>query len=701
MSETDVIRNFIHALAQAVDLDQALEIVLVNLREVFEYDRAGLFILDENYHLILNRDSHTGKDRLLSLRKSDDPIITQIAEEKKPLIFKDIQLDNRFKDWEGMDSIRSWIGAPLIIRDKLIGFLSLGSLKKDIYGPSDGVMIQTFASQIVLLIEKAWLHEQFTRKTEELEGITALSIALGQAEGYEIILDALFKHIGVLFGAQRCLILFPDQSGQNLVVRYGTESNLIGASFSKATKTLWDVLLSGEPKILNKKNIYQQDSLQNYSSELLEGLETAVIVSLKSSDISKGILFIGFENMREFGLTEIGQFVFISEIAASSLERVILLEELENKINTRSNHLSVLFDINTYASKQLQLDNIIDKILSHAIGSMNTYASAVYLKNQSNNEFELEVYQSQNKMDFSLPKSIKPSSDTMELLFGGERPLVINPNEMSSFDFFPSNENIQILFNPIFSKSLPIGILICFNKTLRIYSENDFSLFNSLADQLGIFIEREQLISKAEAAAVLEERQRLARDLHDSITQMLYSQVLFAGAGKRVLNQNQVKLTEEYLNRLENQAQQALREMRLMVYELLPVDHLDHGLYQALKNRIEAVEQRSGFRTQLIGDQNINLGSKNNYELYQIAQEALNNTLKHSSARSVVIKLIRSNGQTIMEIEDDGCGFSYEGETSMKGGHGIKNMLERSKKLGGNLAIETSPGKGTKVIVKI
>jgi signal transduction histidine kinase len=162
-----------------------------------------------------------------------------------------------------------------------------------------------------------------------------------------------------------------------------------------------------------------------------------------------------------------------------------------------------------------------------------------------------------------------------------------------------------------------------------------------------------------------------------------------------------VKLTEEYLNRLENQAQQALREMRLMVYELLPVDHLDHGLYQALKNRIEAVEQRSGFRTQLIGDQNINLGSKNNYELYQIAQEALNNTLKHSSARSVVIKLISSNGQTIMEIEDDGCGFSYEGETSMKGGHGIKNMLERSKKLGGNLAIETSPGKGTKVIVKI
>ena len=126
MSDTDVIRNFIHALAQAVDLDQALEIVLVNLHEVLEYDRAGLFILDKNYHLLLNRNSRSKKDRILSFRKSDDPIISLLTKEKKPLIFKDIQFDNRFKDWADMNSIRSWIGAPLLIKDELIGFLSIG-----------------------------------------------------------------------------------------------------------------------------------------------------------------------------------------------------------------------------------------------------------------------------------------------------------------------------------------------------------------------------------------------------------------------------------------------------------------------------------------------------------------------------------------------------------------------------------------------
>lgn len=701
MSDTEVIRNFIHALAQAVDLDQALEIVLVNLREVLEYDRAGLFILDKNYHLILNRGSRSSSERLLSLRKSDDPIITQLAKVKKPLIFKDIQLDNRFKDWAEMKSIRSWIGAPLIIRDKLIGFLSIGSLKSDLYGPSDGLMMQSLTSQIVLLMEKAWLHEQFTRKTEELEGITSLSIALGQAEGHEIILNAIFEHIGNLFGAQRCLILFPDQSGQKLIVRYGTEPSLVGASFSRSDKTLWDVYLSGEPRVYPLNFISQTENFTKHSLALMNGLQTAVIINLKSGDISTGILFIGFEDSREFEREELNQFIFISEIAGSSLERILLLEKLENKNKTRSDHLAVLYDINTYAAKQLHLDNIIENILTHAITSLNADASAVYLQSQSEDTLNLIANQSQNKLDFSFPENINSSIDAVELLFDQERPQVIYSGESSTFDFRHSNKNLQSLITPIYPKGSPIGILVCVNSSPNKYSLDDFSLFNSMADQLGIFIERAMLISKAEDAAVLEERQRLGRDLHDSITQLLYSQVLFAGAGKRVLHQNQQNLTEEYLDRLENQAQQALREMRLLVYELLPVDHLDEGLYLALKKRLEAVEIRSGVQAQIIGDWNINLGTKRNFELYQIAQEALNNTLKHSTSKSVIVKLIRSNSHTILEIIDDGCGFFYDGRSHLTGGHGIKNMYERSEKLGGKLSIETSPGNGTKVQVII
>jgi signal transduction histidine kinase len=701
MSDTDVIRNFIHALAQAVNLDEALEIVLVNLREVLEYDRAGLFILDKNYHLLLNQESRTNKDRLLSFRKSDDPIITLLAKDKKPLIVKDIQLDSRFKDWADMNSIRSWIGAPLFIKDKLIGFLSIGSLKSNKYRPSDGMMMQSLASQIVLLMEKTWLHDQITRKTEELEGITSLSIALGQAEGHEFILETLFEHIGNLFGAKRCLILLPDHSGHNLIVRYGTELSLIGASFSKREKTLWDVFISGDSRVLTLDFSSQSPSIIDYHPALVKGLKTAVIGTLKSGDIPTGILFIGFENSRDFERSEIYQFNFISEFAGISLERALLLENLEKNINTRSSQLSILYDINTYASKQLQLDRIIEKILMHFITSLDNDAGAVYLQNQNNNQLELVAHQTQNKIDLCFPKWLEKSSSNPELFSERIRSQVMEFDGNSSNNSLPSNDDLQTILTPIYSKNAPIGVIVCVNKYPRNYSKDDSSLFNAMADQLGIFIERARLISKAEDAAVIEERQRLARDLHDSITQLLYSQVLFAGAGRRVLHQNQANLTEQYLNRLENLAQQALKEMRLLVYELVPVDHLEEGLYHALKNRLDTVEDRSGIEVQLIADRNINLGTKSNFELYQIAQEALNNTLKHSSSRSVIVKLNQSNGHTILEIIDDGCGFTYNCDSPVSIGNGIKNMRERSQKLGGNLAIETSPGNGTKVTVTI
>ena len=148
IQDAEVIQNVLLALAQAVDLDQALEIILVNLRNVLDYDRAGLFLLDENLRFILERETKSGEKQFTSARGSDDPIIAQLENEKRPLVFPDVQEDKRFINWKEMGSIRSWIGAPLLISGRLIGFLSIGSLKSGIYHVKDAKMIQTFTNQI-------------------------------------------------------------------------------------------------------------------------------------------------------------------------------------------------------------------------------------------------------------------------------------------------------------------------------------------------------------------------------------------------------------------------------------------------------------------------------------------------------------------------------------------------------------------------
>jgi len=212
--------------------------------------------------------------------------------------------------------------------------------------------------------------------------------------------------------------------------------------------------------------------------------------------------------------------------------------------------------------------------------------------------------------------------------------------------------------------------------------------------------ERARLMKQAEVAAVVQERQRLARELHDSVTQLLYSQVLFAGAGLKVLRQGDSNLAEQHLTRIDQAAQQALKEMRLLVYQLRPSDYLDEGLVGALKRRLQAVENRTSLSARLIVEGKLNLNEAEEVALYRIAEEALNNTLKHAQAHTVTITLHGLDSRVILEIVDDGIGFDLQ-EAINSGGLGLSSIRERTASLGGQLEIHSQPGHGTQILVTI
>jgi signal transduction histidine kinase len=248
------------------------------------------------------------------------------------------------------------------------------------------------------------------------------------------------------------------------------------------------------------------------------------------------------------------------------------------------------------------------------------------------------------------------------------------------------------------AKGLPLGLLSLFNESILGYTIEDLTLFTTIADQIGVSVERVRLIWQAEQAAVVEERQRLARELHDSVTQLLYSQVLFAGAGQKALDQGNLVLLRQHLHRLDQAALQALKEMRLLVYELRPSDHLDEGLVSALQRRLDSVEKRTGMNARLVVQGAVNLDESTELALYRIAQEALNNTLKHADATSVTVQIQAIDNRVVMEIIDDGCGFNPE-EKGKAGGMGLANMQERTAALGGQLALHAQPGQGTRITV--
>jgi signal transduction histidine kinase len=198
----------------------------------------------------------------------------------------------------------------------------------------------------------------------------------------------------------------------------------------------------------------------------------------------------------------------------------------------------------------------------------------------------------------------------------------------------------------------------------------------------------------------MKERTRLARDLHDSVTQALYGVSLYAEAAARQLSRGALDLTAHHLSDISTTAQESLREMRLLVFELrLPVLKSE-GLAAAIQARLEAVEARVGLETSFRYDGNGHLAPEVEDGLYRIAQEALNNALKHAQARTVSVQLRHEGRTVILEIADDGLGFDPAAATD-HGGFGLQTMEERAARLGGRLTIESVPGSGTCVRVEV
>jgi signal transduction histidine kinase len=245
-----------------------------------------------------------------------------------------------------------------------------------------------------------------------------------------------------------------------------------------------------------------------------------------------------------------------------------------------------------------------------------------------------------------------------------------------------------------------IGTLDVLSDKFGAFTSEELLVVQSLADQIAIAIENARLYARSRDLAVLEERNRLARDLHDSVNQSLYSLSLLFEGWRRLLRSGEATNPEEYFDRADAIAQQALMEMRLMVYELRPTAIEQDGLLSALRRRLDAVDRRGGMKTRLIAEDLIDLPVRLQECLYRIGLEALNNALKHSGAADVTFRFYTLGDLAVLEVTDDGHGFT-PASPEHRGGMGLNNMRQRAKEMGGTLTIESAYGQGTTVTARI
>jgi signal transduction histidine kinase len=206
---------------------------------------------------------------------------------------------------------------------------------------------------------------------------------------------------------------------------------------------------------------------------------------------------------------------------------------------------------------------------------------------------------------------------------------------------------------------------------------------------------------QVERLAVAEERNRLARELHDSVTQIIFGMTLSAQAARILIDRNPARASAE-LDNLQALAQNALAEMRALIQELHPHPDTDKGLVPALRQLAAKRLANDGVSVDLQLKGERRLPEHIEAELFRIAQEALNNIVKHAKADHAVITLdLEDANRIFLGIEDAGVGFDPAQAKKLPGHLGLTSMEERVQALGGTLTIDSRPGKGTRLQVVI
>jgi signal transduction histidine kinase len=246
----------------------------------------------------------------------------------------------------------------------------------------------------------------------------------------------------------------------------------------------------------------------------------------------------------------------------------------------------------------------------------------------------------------------------------------------------------------------PDGVIGAFYLTEKIdgpdFTDEDEELIELLAAHAAIAITNARLYEQTKELSIVAERNRLALDLHDAVSQKLFGLVLSAEAAGTLLEREPAAARDQ-VAKLRALAQEALDELRSLVFELRPPDLERDGLDGALRKHVDLLQRVQPREIELVVDGAPPADPERHGEILRIAQEALQNSLKHSQAEHVTVRLAAADGGIRLEVEDDGVGFDPESPAARSRRLGLTSMEERAQRLGAALEIRSNPGAGTTV----
>jgi signal transduction histidine kinase/predicted hydrocarbon binding protein len=368
---------------------------------------------------------------------------------------------------------------------------------------------------------------------------------------------------------------------------------------------------------------------------------------------------------------------------AVAIENARLYQEEQE----RRRELQTLLDVVEAASSSLDLDQMLKRTLDLLVNLVGASRAGVMLLNEATGQLELGMLRPERTI---LPKDLEELTQACQKIMDSSEPFYAEPDVEKGFPepgaFFPLRSRGEVL-----------GVIGIIGVEGSRFSKGQLTLFNSIADQLAVALENARLYEHAEEAAVAAERNRLARDLHDAVSQTLFSASLIAEVLPRLWESNPDE-GRRRLEELRELTRGALAEMRALLMELRPRTLTEFSLADLLRQLAEATIGRSRLPVDLVVEGGQSLPTDVKVAFYRIAQEALHNVDKHAGADAVMMRLDYGPESVQLTIQDNGRGFDVEDIPPNSLGVGI--MRERADKIGATFNLDSQIGEGTTVTVR-
>lgn len=594
---------------------------------------------------------------------------------------------------------QAFIEVPLRLAGEIYGVFGAGFNHARRITNDEVRLFESIAQRAAIAIENARLFGQAQRRAREMEALAGITATLNFEHSLEETLNELAQRIVAATDGTACSItLFNDDGGYlmsglaNLPPEHA--SALAEAVAEGAPSPAHLVMSSGKPWVFRDvRRQLQSDPRFGRVRELLADVtwDTFAALPLRYRGRALGTLEVYYEPGHEPDDADVALLTSIAGQTAVAVDNARLFAEA----GRRARETEALYRADEELHRSLDLDVVLEALVGVAVEQLQADGAAVFVRERPGAPLMIRANRGGESFDSeSLQQIVSglerlPAEDGATSVCEDTRTLDLGTQQIT--DAFGVRSFLQ---TPLELPGMTSAVFVAAWYTPRRFDQNESRLFQTLARRAALALENARLYARAQDAAALEERQRLARELHDSVSQALYGIALGARTARTLLDRDPARAVEpvDYVLQL---AEAGLAEMRALIFELRPESLESEGLVAALDKQVAATRARYGIDVDahFCDEPDIPIGVKE--ALFRIGQEALHNTVKHARASVVHLDLLTDDGQVTITVRDNGQGFDPGGE--FPGHLGLKSMRERAERLGGQLRVSSCVGHGTLV----